>query len=374
MSPGRGNEPLLPIHHMPDLVLSEATTAQDEQSTANSHPSWGAPLLTLEQYKAREAHQRACVFAQAPRRRCWVLTRSSDPVGTLDLVSHCETFMHDALLVGGDGVVHEGVCYSIASVFTPEAHRRRGYAAAMLKLLADTVIHADPGAIASALYSDVGPTYYAKQGWHLYPSISAIVSVAGQTSRSPADASSTSPLRLDGDLGRILDHDRESIEAALVERSARGSAPLFAILPSWQAVEWHHSSSVFYSRVLGRRAPNNVGIQIHEGTDTDSATGSDFAVWKHDFKNNDLIVLRCRLTSKRSASLFIAACLSEARLYGLVRVVIWDPSPLLEQVDEYLIEVEQRNESLSSLMLVGRHGIGSGANAEWCINEKFAWV
>lgn len=73
-----------------------------------------------------------------------------------------------------EGELVQGTCFAIASVFTPNAHRRRGYAAKMLSLLLQE-LKSRKGAVASTLYSDIGPNYYSKIGWEAHPSVSLVL-------------------------------------------------------------------------------------------------------------------------------------------------------------------------------------------------------
>ena len=122
--------------------------------------------------------QRPSTTSARARRNCGLFARSLDhsPISPLP-----RRYRREAVVASHPSPV---VAYAIASVFTPERHRRKGYASHLMRLL--HFILADPSllppfpvaswgepptiplnarfpyatAIASALYSDVGATFY----------------------------------------------------------------------------------------------------------------------------------------------------------------------------------------------------------------------
>jgi GNAT superfamily N-acetyltransferase len=74
------------------------------------------------------------------------------------LLATAKRYRHEARLDGRDVVVA-----GIGAVFTPPDLRGRGYAAAIIERLVDQERQA--GAVAAALFSEIGPDYYARLGF-----------------------------------------------------------------------------------------------------------------------------------------------------------------------------------------------------------------
>lgn len=161
-----------------DLTLVLATPEQGRQSTTNVYKTWGETrgVQTLEAYHALidELDDPKQPWA-GDKASSWALVPRADPT-TQDMLAHVDTYRRTAL-VRHNGVVTERTTYIVASVFTPEKHRKKGYARHMLSLLHYVLADretlppfpeawgAPPAdnfgdAAFSVLYSDVGPTFY----------------------------------------------------------------------------------------------------------------------------------------------------------------------------------------------------------------------
>ena len=69
-----------------------------------------------------------------------VLVPRASPTTTTEILTHCETFRRAAFSIApGSAELKEVTAYGIASVYTPEQYRKRGYGKRMLQLLHCTV-------------------------------------------------------------------------------------------------------------------------------------------------------------------------------------------------------------------------------------------
>eukprot|EP00899_Mesostigma_viride_P015473 jgi/Mesvir1/23927/Mv10702-RA.2 len=119
---------------------------------------WGK-TLTLEQYLEREDRLASHPWSQKAL-TSWVLTGSDG-----ELLSQLETYRMEATCPGHDRTT----AFGIASVFTEEKHRGKGYASKLVGLLLEQLRQESGDAVAVVLYSDVGPGLYAKAGGFIAP-------------------------------------------------------------------------------------------------------------------------------------------------------------------------------------------------------------
>ncbi|RKP33643.1 hypothetical protein BJ085DRAFT_8988, partial [Dimargaris cristalligena] len=152
-------------HSDPKLVLVPATPAQVRLTWHRTGIEWGKGL-TLDQYLDREVMLQATDFAQS-HMTVYVLVPDNDRE-TREPLAHCDVFERPAVHIQGKTVVQSGLAYSIASVFCPPAYRGWGYASMMMDQLY-TILKTKPNSLASTLYSDIGPDFYARFGWRTYP-------------------------------------------------------------------------------------------------------------------------------------------------------------------------------------------------------------
>ncbi|KAL2912229.1 hypothetical protein HK105_208297 [Polyrhizophydium stewartii] len=349
-------------------ALIRTSAEQAERIIADNHAEWGLPTLSLEQYRAREHRLAQCTFARSGYER-WALVPADDKSAP-DVLSSCEVYEHPAVLVDAGGAVHDGVCLAIASVYTPAAQRRKGHAAMMLATLAETVFRKHPRAVASTLFSDIGPRYYDRLGWRVHPSVSAVLDLArlpsgvGAAAAAAASAGAVElSIRNPLVLAELLRLDAERTRSDTI--SSFSGTPLVAVLPTAAVVEWNFERGVFYAEILGRAIPDCCGVHF-------AGPQGGLVLWFHNFKENELAVLRCRVLSQAAADAALAACAAEAARHGLARVQLWDPCDLILGSASFPVELVERTSSLSSLMVLA--GTPSNVLPVWINNEKFGWV
>jgi hypothetical protein len=153
----------------PQSLLKLIPCTSNEQLDAvhlHTHEAWG-PKLTLKQYCDREAQIHKTDYARLKQRAC-ILVEESESEGSINWLSFGDVFYQPALLLR-EGSLYEGNMVAVASVFTPRHHRRKGYAKIMLDKLLETE-RSNPANIATSLYTDIGPDYYAQFGYRCHPS------------------------------------------------------------------------------------------------------------------------------------------------------------------------------------------------------------
>ncbi|KAK0501276.1 hypothetical protein EDD18DRAFT_1306901 [Armillaria luteobubalina] len=187
------------------LSLFPATQAQIIDARRRSFKEWGRSM-TEEEYLRRDAEMDKDEHASNRKLTTWVLCSREDPE-SLEFKCSCETFLRRGLIT-----IYRSKypATAIASVFTPERYRRRGYAKHMMRLLhwvlappsslPPTGVH--PGHF-SALWSDVGDFYRFCgptdniEGWVLRDASTTIWDVKPD---APADSISDEKWRLKQEL------------------------------------------------------------------------------------------------------------------------------------------------------------------------------
>ncbi|KAF1327035.1 hypothetical protein FI667_g7878, partial [Globisporangium splendens] len=372
------------------------------RTNVDDYEMWGAPKLSLDVYLARETVKRATPFSQQGGSVWGLVERVSsstiggaqwsdgdDDVSDVEIVPgehaiccHCEVLSFPCAFQNSDGAITRGVSYHIGSVFTLPSHRKRGLAGYFLKTLAKR-LETYPNAVASVLYSDIGPTYYDKLGWRLHPSTIAELDVAAARNaaliEADKDASTGTKLFLDQELDAFLAQDNRRIVDEMSGEQYDGKE-VFAPHPTRDSIEWQFCIGAHYANIRGfKDLPSQCGLKLDDDA---------FVVWCHNLKESTLYIVRARFpedASRHDAVLrLLQAALVEAKKFQLDHVAIWGPPPslfALEIVSKLDVVKEERPDSLSSAMIFAQHRGEQASAAEdnaalpiWIANEKFAWV
>lgn len=361
------------------------------QTKVDDYEMWGAPALTQEQYQRKEALQRATPFSQRGsifwalvERRTPLADGATDDASDASLVAgvdaicaHCESHRFDCVFRKRSGELMRGFSHHIGSVFTLPAFRKQGLASFFLNEVAKAMAQL-PDAVASVLYSDIGPTFYDRLGWRLYPSTLAelptgalrnAAAIDGADQRAPATGAS---LYLDDALDAFLAQDARRIETELVS-AEYADREVFAPLATRDSIEWQFCIGVHYARIRGfTELPTRCGVRIDDDA---------FVVWCHNLKESTLYIVRARfpMSGRHDAvRALLTAALAEARAYKLAHVAIWDPPAAVfapEVASGLDVVASERPDSLSSAMVFAQHrDISAASLPVWIANEKFAWV
>jgi GNAT superfamily N-acetyltransferase len=206
------------------LATEEQRTARD----AINYPAWGPPL-TVEGYIEREKRLRGHAWARSEL-SSWLLCA---PDGSV--LASCETYRMDSFVRARNGALLAGDSYGIASVFTEERLRGRGYAGRMLKLLHQRAAAEDPAAQAFILFSEVGAGIYERAGYAARPEWDEDLVFPPSEATGPGAAE----LVPEAELGRAL---------------ARAEPPgdRFLVWPSAEQLDWQTKCD----RILEWDAPN----------------------------------------------------------------------------------------------------------------------
>ncbi|KAJ1911309.1 hypothetical protein IWQ60_010202 [Tieghemiomyces parasiticus] len=372
-----------------DLVLQPATPDQVLVTWQRHRVEWGKGL-TPEQYLDRERLLATREFT-SDNLTVYVLVPRADPT-TLEPLAHCDVFRRPGarIAAGSTVTVTEGDVYSIASVFCPPSTRGQGYASTMMSQLYQ-ILRSKPGCIGSNLYSDVGPTFYARKGWQTYASRTVVVPVAAD---GPAVAASIE--RLDRAAALALSEaDCQRFKQALFAMAARlepGSATAlpasyFAIFPTAASYDWHWARATFLAAIYNQAPPTIFGVRLSNPKPinaTELTATDSYVLWFHDMVKEELIALRTHVAHRADSPALVAAMLAEARRYGFKRIAFWQlHEPALSPFRDHVLAVDQldprwgahvveREDSLPGLADFGAQE--AEAPCEWLCDDRYAWV
>ena len=241
----------------------------------------------------------------------------------------------------------------IASVFTPDQNRRKGYAGSMMRLMSERIREGAGGRGFSVLYSDVGTEFYAKNGgWKIGDESELVISCIH-------DFEEALPLEM-----LTLEQAKDCIEAdvELIKKELVGETDLTVIqmVPQHVELEWATTRDQYGARYLNVKETEHVGAKVCSGD------GWGYVLWFHEYKESTLIALRLREppTDAGLRSL-IQVLVTEARRSGLKHVAVWSPSERLEKVSG--IKKSTRNSSLPAVLYLGDDSI------HWRTPEKLGW-
>ncbi|OQR87667.1 GNAT family acetyltransferase [Achlya hypogyna] len=337
------------------LILKKATAEQLYEADVHTFPSWGAPQLTLAQYISREAALRATAFALETLTG-YVLVPAADP-DTRDILAYVEIFRRPVVYRVNDTTLRfDG--YGVGSVYTPEKHRKRGYATKMLAEVLALFEAARPPYIVSNLYSEIGSSYYGDKGWYVHPSTQATIPISALETDLPC------PVLYAVDSHAALDHAVAATNAAMEATLQPGSA---GFLLSASCIEWFQARSQFYGRTLRSLTslPTVLGAYKVGGR----GRISDVALWTHNFRDDQLVILHWRVSPENTRA-FLTRAAAEARAWQLKEIVLWNAA-MPAELQQF---VAPQEESLPSLLVRRQPDGADEPNVHWVGNEKYAWI
>ncbi|KAM3511483.1 hypothetical protein MY11210_004841 [Beauveria gryllotalpidicola] len=396
------------------VVLAVASPSEQRHAWRTTHPSWGRGL-TLAQYLAREDYLLTTALARDGGLTPWILTTTTTAATAGDsprpVLSSCETIKKRAVVASPDGSsITDVVAHGVASVFTAQAHRSRGYAGRMMALLGAELARreeASPGAARfSVLFSDIGPRFYADHQWKPMGNTHLAFPVGGgggvpSTSTTPARITELTDLHLEA----LAARDEQLLRAQLSRPIAAGQTLRVAVLPDRATLEWHFRREDHMLRHLLDPTPRVRGALYTPppGNDADGNDNDDARrVWGFWVRSRSgggggggggssspvvtvlhflrLVVEDDAQTSNDELAAALDGIMEVARREaagcGGGSVEMWNPSARVTAVfRERLPQLEgrivQRDES--SLASLRWFGAGSVDDVEWVANEKFAW-
>ncbi|EJD07437.1 uncharacterized protein FOMMEDRAFT_71777 [Fomitiporia mediterranea MF3/22] len=372
------------LEDLSTLSLFPATKEQILESRKRTYPQWGRGL-TLEGYFARESRLDIAEHAQGDKFTTWVLAPRENPT-TLDFKSSCETYRRRSLVKRPGSTSSEEVYgYGIASVFTPPNNRGKGYARRLMSFLHWVIApHASlppfpsswgtppperPGCnngVFSALYSDIGPDFYASagpsedtKGWIVREPYSTIWDV-------PKDLEPISSVRWlnEDSCKEVIERDTELIRKSFPSDPERVT---FGFLPNEGVAMFMIFRTEFFAPGQPYAIPDKWGVELPPKDSSEESLC--FATWSLDVRPPPptLIVTRIRAT-KETFPTILSCLFSAARESDMKRVEIWNlPSDLEEVAEQSGGRKEERDEHLNAFKWYGPE---KNEDLKWVYNEK----
>jgi hypothetical protein len=328
--------------------------------------------MTIAQYVGRETALSETALSANGGTKYFILHPKDAPE---TIVSACEVTSKRALVSDTNGT-REVAAYAIASVFTNPLFRERGMAGHMLRRVQEVV---DATAEFGALYSDIGRVYYTRLGWRDFRSPQVLVGLSDDFVSSTPEGVT---LLTGEEVAPLCETDVATVRARFEQLAASSGGDgktRIAFLPTAEQVAWHFTRDAYVCKtLLGREV-------VHRGAKTDN--GAAWIYWDHDLREKKLKVLRIvtregdELEKQRGdVKKLLLAALAEAREWGLLKVLVWNPPAEVADVTTEIwrelgpkvhVSFEEREDgSIPSLRWRGGKGL---EDVVWEINEYYAW-
>ncbi|EXJ83938.1 hypothetical protein A1O3_04605 [Capronia epimyces CBS 606.96] len=378
-------EPVLqPDSQSSELILAVATPVEHVQTAQLNVEEWKGSLTT-EQYLHREAALHSTDLTRNGGITCWILTSESLPTnadGTRPIFASCESILYHADVVR-NGILEQVRAHGIGTVYTRAEYRGKGYAGRMMADLGPKLETwqqvPDVKNAFSVLFSDIGPSYYARFGWKVFPS--------NHIHLPPLDENSYGISRMKlpavedlsaSDLPGIPAVDYLQHELRKKSRADPDTVYL-AIRPTIEHFAWHHAREEFICSSLERRAPTIKGA-LHRATGIVLVWNRVFAESQKDWQLQILqTVIPPDAQNLAEANQAMAALLLRAQFEAhqsgmLAGVQVWDPPNLvMSSVSEILQGpvnlIERHKESICCLRWSGEHD----DKLMWISKQKYTW-
>jgi GNAT superfamily N-acetyltransferase len=399
------------------LILTRPTSSEKLKNWSLSHSQWGA-ALTKEDYLRREEYLLTVPLSKGSGLTQWILTTSELAPDQRPILSSCESLRKRALVRDPvDGKVIDIIAHGIASVFTDPQFRGKGYASKMMRLLGEQLgrwqgrlgeydREADMGVGLgtglregmvgfSVLYSDIGKSFYAVQGWAPFESTHFTFPPAPEPredasatvgeEKETAKGISLVPIGYP-ELAELCATDETLLRAKLANSSLwPGPKARVSLIPDLDTILWHQMREDFMTQhIFGKTSTVKGAVYGKE------AKGNRiWAVWSRGYyggleriEGNTLYILRLVIEDEGAEEEFIADGIkaivgfaqAEAREWRLAHVEMWNPTPLVKKLVEnsglkYEFTVREKD-GIASLMWYGK---GPVDEVEWIAIEKFGW-
>ncbi|KAI9741461.1 MAG: hypothetical protein M1818_004267 [Claussenomyces sp. TS43310] len=371
----------LPDSKSPNLHLTHPTRQERIATWDLNFASWGG-FLSQAGYIEREQYLMTVPLAKDGGVTHWILVDKNLLPNERPIYGSCESVRKRALIADKSGHVTEGITHGIGSVFSNPAYRGKGYASRMMQELGKmlrTWQATTKECHFTVLWSDIGKQYYARHGWHAFPS-THIEFPAGSDYKITA----AQPL-FSENIGRLCALDEAMLRKTLP--GAQNGKLHVAIIPDLDQMQWHHMREDFLCDKMFQKRPKIRGAILGE------AGHRMWAIWTRSFygplkpeSGNALHILRLVIEDEthtadpaaqaENLKAILEVARSQAAEWKLLHVELWNPSPLVQDLVGRTGlkhgKVERDKESISSLMWYGE-GSGKEDEIEWVGNEKFGW-
>lgn len=210
--------------------------------------------------------------------------------------------------------------------------------------------------IASVLFSDIGPSYYAQCGTPGWTVTSPYQTLWSPLSNPASISPSVTPITLSS-LPSISAADTSLL---LSHPSPRENVPAFFYLPTLAAYTWHFTRSNTYAKFLNHSIPGVCGFEMNHDSRETPEWG--FVVFTIDYIKSTVKILRFRNPVAGGQDL-IDAVRDQGWILGCDKILGWNlPAELAGG------KVVERTDSLPALAWYGE-----GKRLEWLMNEAFCW-
>lgn len=343
-----------------------------------------APPLELDAYVEREAHLSRQELCKDGRCTYFVLAHKHD--GT-HIVASCESIKKTVFIAGRQTGINNGFVeatgYAIASVYTNPKYRRLGMAAYMLRKLQELM---DEDSECSALYSDIGNTYYANLGWDAFPAEQVTMHLHAEEESFQLPANSKSRYLTLDELPALCDEDVAQMKAKFQRLAADHTKTHVAFAPDFAQISWQLGREDFVTSTMHAKVIGNRGAITH--------SRRSWVYWDHDWRTKQLKILRFVLlevdpvkgdtVSEESKAWdvleLLQAAAAEATAWGLKKVLVWNPDATttrgvkgfhnLHETGVDVIFDERKDAAIPSFRWKGAHGTGETV---WEDNHCYAW-
>ncbi|KAK7441743.1 hypothetical protein VKT23_016406 [Stygiomarasmius scandens] len=381
-------------HDLTSLSLFLATPSQETESRRRTYRVWGNGM-TEDEYIQRDEECAQSLCGRDGKFKTWILAPRDDPQ-TLDFKCSCETFQRTGVVYRGHSSTSTEVpCYSIASVFTPTQHRKKGYARHMMRLLhwvlspesysSPTTFpkvwglppsHIRGDAQFSVLYSDVGDFYAScgpnpsEDGWIIRGANSVIWNMDQVPDFADLELPSMTNWKWlsESDLQKLILQDSNLIQLETPTKTTS-----FSFLPSGGVEAFQRErQKIFWEK---ENPPIEKWGVIYE-PESDICPTTAFATWMFELKPSApraLIVTRFRIDPANDVQIreLFRLVLKTAKYHNVAKVEIWDvPNTIIEALTCLGGQSVEREEHLPAFKWYGPE---KTEDIAWLHNEKFAW-
>ncbi|KHN97023.1 uncharacterized protein MAM_05132 [Metarhizium album ARSEF 1941] len=382
----------LPSATSSSLTLAEAT--QDEKVYIwTRHQHVWAPRLTPQAYVDREEYLLTSQLARDGGHTSWILTdpTSTDAHGApggRPILSSVETYRKRAIVRDPDGTVRDVTAHGLASVFTFDEFRRRGYAGRMLALVGESLAKQqarEPGSAEfSVMFSDIGKDFYANHQWMPFPSTHMSFPAKPPPATRPDDQ--LTPVTGDN-LPAVAQLDEQTLRRKLAGPPGKGFKVRAAIVPDFATYDWQLARERLICNYMLGRAPAVHGAIY---TPADASGSRVWMLWSNVChggqekpEDNVLNILHYAVENdaisdedmSRALEAIMGLARSNARDWLCAKIDMWNPDErtqrLLRNIPHLEGELVTREET--NIPALRWFGHGPVSDVEWVDNEKFEW-
>lgn len=216
-------------------------------------------------------------------------------------------------------------------VFTPEEHRKKGYAKTTLRMLREHLAsQTDPKVDLTFLYSSAGRDFYATSGWPAVRSRELVMQMPGHIfPELPMDKTNTRSYAFeditDTNLQVIVKRDIELLQSEVLHRAlAAPQGPLVAaIIPEARIFQGQLAIARFTnSKVVKTDKPiTRIGVRLidHDKPGVEDA----FIIWTYHLPNKLLLILRVRYKTIHQLQCLLKEAAKEAQEWDMNSLTLW---------------------------------------------------